>query len=238
MRKLGLSVILAALPAITSATTGGMTNRIVDAAYNHGEVMQTAAHLTDRIGSRLTNSPGMREAERWTQQQFKRWGLQNVHAEGFDFGRGWWIESSSLRMTSPRPIMLRAIPIAWTPATQGAISAPIVVAPISDEKHFAEWKGKLAGKIVLVSLPAAPKDATEVSFQRMTDSQIKELDSFEAPNNDPDSVKSGLKRRAFSLKLDAFLKSEGARAWARMGRRPNGLVGGDGYNYKVGQTPQ
>ena len=46
----------------------------------------------------------MREAERWTQQQFKSWGLENVHAEGFDFGRGWWIESSSLRMTAPRPI--------------------------------------------------------------------------------------------------------------------------------------
>lgn len=238
MRKLGLTVILATLPAIASATNAGMTNRIVDAAYNHGEVMQTAAHLTDRIGSRLTNSPGMREAERWTQQRFEQWGLQNVHAEGFDFGRGWWIESSSLRMTAPRPIMLRAIPIAWTPATNGTISAPIVVAPISDEKHFAEWKGKMAGKIVLVSLPAAPKDATDAPFQRLTDSQVKELDSFEAPNHDLDSVKSGLKRRAFSLKLDAFLKAEGALAWARMGRRPNGLVGGDGYNYKVGQTPQ
>ena len=71
MRKLGLTVFLATLPAISSATSAAMTNRIVDAAYNHGEVMQTAAHLTDRIGSRLTNSPGMREAERWAQTQFK-----------------------------------------------------------------------------------------------------------------------------------------------------------------------
>jgi hypothetical protein len=90
---------------------------------------------------------------------------------------------------------------------------------------------------VLVSHPADPKDAVEAPFQRLTDAQIKELDSFEAPSHDPDALKSGLKRRAFALKLDAFLKSEGALAWARMSRRPNGLLQGDGYTYKVGLTP-
>jgi hypothetical protein len=237
VQKLGLTVLLALLPAMAFASEPTTVNRIVDAAFNQGEVVEIAAHLTDRIGSRLTNSPGKRESERWTQQQFKEWGLANVRAEGFDFGRGWWIESSNLRMTSPRPLALRAIPVAWTPATSGTISAPVIVAPMSDEKHFAEWRGKLAGKIVLVSLPADPKDAVDVPFQRLTDAQVRELDSFEPPSNDPDALKSGLKRRAFALKLDAFLKAEGALAWARMSRRPNGLLQGDGYTYKVGLTP-
>jgi carboxypeptidase Q len=223
--------------ARASQDAGGTVNRIVDQAYNHGQVVQTVAHLTDRIGGRLTNSPGMRDAERWTQQQFKAYGLSNVHTEGFEFGRGWWIEESSLRMTAPRPITLRAIPVAWTPATQGEISAPIVIAPMSDPKHFDAWKGKLAGKIVLVSHPAPPKDATEAAFQRVTDAQIKELDSFEPPSHDHETIRSSLKRRAFALKLDAFLKGEGALAWARMSRRPNGLVHGDGYTYQVGKTP-
>jgi hypothetical protein len=240
VRHLAISIaLLAALPATAGASTdAGMVNRIVDQAYNHGQVVQTVAHLTDRIGGRLTNSPAMREAERWTQQQFEGYGLSNVHREGFEFGRGWWIESSSARMVSPRPITLRAIPVAWTPATQGTISAPIVVAPMSEEKHFAAWKGKLAGKIVLVTLPGAAADATTAPFQRLTDAKIGELDSFEAPNNDPDALKPRLKRRGFALKLDAFLKAEGALAWARMSGRPNGLVHGDGYTFKVGQTPQ
>jgi carboxypeptidase Q len=239
VRRFGPAVLmLATLPAIAAASNDATTtNQLVDAEYNHGEVVQIVAHLTDQIGGRLTNSPAMREAERWTQSQFERWGLQ-AHKEGFEFGRGWWIESSSARMLAPRPITLRSIPVAWTPATQGTVSAPIVVAPMSEEKHFAEWRGKLAGKIVLVTLPGAAKDATDPAFQRLTDTQVRDLDSFESPNNDPDSIKPRLKRRAFALKLDAFLKAEGALAWARMSGRPNGLVHGDGYTYEVGKTPQ
>jgi hypothetical protein len=240
VRKIPLAVLIASLAtsAAASAAEGDDVNRIVDQAYNHGQVVQTIAYLSDRIGGRLTNSPAMREAERWTQQQFEGYGLANVHKEGFEFGRGWWIESSSARMVAPRPIALRAIPVTWTPATPGTISAPIVVAPMSDEKHFAEWRGKLAGKIVLVTLPGAAADATEAPFQRLTDAQIGALDKFEAPSNDPGALKARLKRRAFSLRLDAFLKAEGALAWVRMSGRPNGLVHGDGYNYKAGQTPQ
>ena len=77
--------------------------------------MTTAAYLTDRIGGRMTNSPQMREAERWAQQQFRDYGLSDVRAEGFEFGRGWSIVRSSARMTAPRPLDLRAIPVAWTP---------------------------------------------------------------------------------------------------------------------------
>src|SRR5688572_6987830 len=71
-----------------AAIDAAMLNRIADEGFNHGEVVETVAHLADRIGSRLTNSPGMRAAERWTQDQFRGWGLKNVRAEGFDFGRG------------------------------------------------------------------------------------------------------------------------------------------------------
>ncbi len=56
-------------------------------------------------------------------------------------------------MLTPRPIVLTAIPIAWTPSTNGTISAPVFVAPMSKERDFAKWRGKLKGKIVLVTLP-------------------------------------------------------------------------------------
>ena len=105
MRKIGLLGLLMAVPALAGAEgSGDDANRIVDLAYNHGQVVQTVAHLTDEIGGRLTNSPAMRQAEAWTQQQFKDYGLANVHKESFDFGRGWWMESSSLRMNSVREI--------------------------------------------------------------------------------------------------------------------------------------
>ena len=54
------------LPAVDRADNGADINQILDEGFNHSEVEQTAAYLTDRIGSRVTNSPGMRAAEDWT----------------------------------------------------------------------------------------------------------------------------------------------------------------------------
>src|SRR6185312_17174781 len=78
-------------------------NSIADEGFNHSEIADTAEYLDDQIGGRLTNSPAMRRAERWTAGKFSAWGLKNVRAEPFDFGRGWWIEAAHIRMVSPRP---------------------------------------------------------------------------------------------------------------------------------------
>jgi hypothetical protein len=161
-----------------------------------------------------------------------------VHAEGFDFGRGWWIEAASVRMTAPRPLALRSIPIAWTPATNGPLKAEIVVAPLGKERDFAEWRGKLNGKIVLVSFPApAADDSKEPPFKRLTADDIDKMDEVQQPTFDPDADRPRYERVAFARQLDAFLKAEGAVAWASMSARDNGLVHGTGYRYMVGDTP-
>jgi hypothetical protein len=229
-----LACALVAAPAL--AVDPSTINRIADEGFNRGQVVEMAAHLSDRIGSRLTNSPGMREAERWTQARFREMGLSNVRAEPLEFGRGWSIDSSSVRMTVPRTLGLRAIPIAWTPPTNGAISAPIVVAPMLKERDFAEWRGKLAGKIVLVGFPEEPKDETTAPFRRFESGDISKLDVYDQPNNDPNSLRPRIETRTFPRQLDAFLKAEGALAIVRMSRREYGLLHGEGYTYQVGQT--
>jgi len=232
------------LLATTSATVAAppvdalTINRIVDAAFNHGEVMETAEYLDDRIGGRLTNSPSMRLAERWTQEKYRGWGLKNVRLEPFDFGRGWWIESSRVRMTEPRPLELRAIPIAWTPGTNGVLAAPVIVAPMITENDFADWKGKLAGKIVLINRPAPPKDDGDPPFKRLSDSDISKLDRFEEPVTDPEARKKQTERFLFRSKVQNFLASEGAVAWAQMSRTEGRLLHGEGYEFMVGRTPK
>jgi carboxypeptidase Q len=222
-----------ASPAISNAL-----NRIADEGFNHSEVPQTAEYLADQIGGRMTNSPAMRKAERWTQSKFSGWGLKNVHTEAFDFGRGWWIESSHVRLVAPRPLELRAIPIAWTPATSGALSAPIIVAPMNNERDFADFKGKLSGKIVLVTWPGPQKDESEAPFQRLSEPEISKLDKYQQPTFDPAAVKKRLERYKFRMNMDAFLAQEGALAWIQMSRSEGRLVHGEGYSYQVGKTPK
>jgi carboxypeptidase Q len=237
MRKMQAALLLMLIGLPASAQPVDDINRVIDQGLNHSEVMQTAEHLMDQIGGRMTNSPQMRQAEAWTQSQFQSWGLKNVHKDGFAFGRGWSIVSSSVRMTAPRVIQLTAMPVAWTPGTNGTISASIVVAPMKRERDFETWHGKLAGKIVLITLPNDGGEPGEPPFKRLTDEEIAKLDQYRQPDYDPDSADRFIKRVAFASKVDAFLKAEHAVAWARMSYRDGKLLHGEGYSYRAGQTP-
>ena len=224
--------LLAAVPAAAQDVDRVAVNGIIDQGLNHSEVMRTAAYLTDRIGGRMTNSPQMRQAEQWTAQQFRDWGLSNVRADPFDFGRGWSIVRSSARMIAPRPLDLRAIPIAWTPGTNGVISGEVIVAPMTTAADFARWRGKLAGKMVLVSRPNAGSEPTEAPFRRLTEEDLRNANTYNIPNITTPSVES-LRGPDFARQLDAFLQEEGALAWVRMSQRDGGLLHGTGSGYRM-----
>jgi carboxypeptidase Q len=235
---LALTVSLVAAPAMAAGVDGQTINQIADQGFNHGQVADTLEYLSDQIGGRMTNSPAMRKAEAWTEGQFKTWGLSDVRLEPFEFGRGWWIEASSVRMTAPRPVMLRAIPVAWTPPTTGPLSAPVVVAPLRSAKDFAAWRGKLKGKIVLTSLPTEPRDETKAPFSRLAEADLSKMNSYREPDFDPEAAARNAERRQFRAQLDDFLAEEGALAWASMSRSDDGTVHGEGSGYKPGQTPK
>jgi hypothetical protein len=230
---------MAALTAqATEQAAPDAINRIMDEGFNRSELPQIAAWLTDRIGGRMTNSPQMRQAEQWTQEQFRAWGLQNVHLEGFEFGRGWSIEKSSVRMVTPRVKALRSIPVAWTPPTNGALTAPVVLAPMQRERDFAKWQGSLRGKIVMISKPEPSSEPDKPAFQRFTDEELGKLSEFQQPVHSEAEIARRLKEARFDDRLDAFLVEEGALAWVRMSYRDAGLVTGEGYSHRVGLTPK
>jgi carboxypeptidase Q len=228
----------AATAAAPVSAERAVVNRIADVGFNHSELPETAEYLSDQIGGRMTNSPAMRRAERWAAERFNAWGLKNVRTEGFDFGRGWWIEASSIRMVVPRPLVLKGIPVAWTPPTQGVLAAAVIVAPMSSEKDFADWRGKLAGRIVLVTWPTPEKDETEAVFQRYSDAEVGKLDKFQQPVFDPEARQKRIERYRFRAQLDEFLAQEGAVALVTMSRSEGRLVHGEGYSYRVGHTPK
>ena len=159
--------LLAATILVGTAASGatGDTARIIDEGMNRSQLMLNAHELFDDIGPRLTISTNIRKAQDWAVSKFTSYGLSNVHKEGFAFGRGWDIVSSSVRLVSPRPIQLVAIPVAWTPSTNGALRAPVIVAPMDRPEHFAAYRGKLAGRIVMVTLPGEGSETTDPPIQ-------------------------------------------------------------------------
>jgi carboxypeptidase Q len=229
----GATLLLAASPAPDVPVQA----RIIEEGFAHSAVMDTAIYLADHIGGRLTNSPAMRVAEQWTQQRFRTWGLADVRTEGFEFGRGWTIATASATMAAPRRVVLRAIPVAWTPGTDGPLTAQAVLAPIARTTDFAAWRGKLAGKIVLLSAPRDAGDDTDAPFTRRSDADLARLDAFRQPVSDPTALDRLAKAQRAAIDVEAFLKVEGALGWVRMSSHENGLVSGEGFGFRVDHTP-
>ena len=228
----------AALATSPAAAVTGDTARIIDEGMNHSQVMLNAHELFDDIGPRLTNSTNMRKAQDWAVRKLTSYGLSNVHREAYDFGRGWDILHSSVRLVSPRPIDLVAIPVAWSPPTNGTLRAPVMIAPMNRVEQFAAYRGKLAGKIVLTSLPGTSDEPSEAAFKRLDSGDISKLDEYKIPHIDPDAQNGFIKRVQFARELDAFLASEGAVAQATMAYRDGKLVSGEGYQNQVGGSPK
>ena len=226
-----IAALAIASPALAAVPDAAINARIIDAGLNHGEVMETVQYLTDHIGGRMTNSPAMRRAENWTRQRFADYGLGNARLEPFEFGRGWSIESSTVRMSAPRILPLRAIPVAWTPGTGGLVIAPVIVAPLRRDRDFDKWRGKLAGKIVMISMPGDGDEPREPAFERHDSADLAKLDTFTAPVTSEAALAQRLKRDGFSARRDAFLAAEGARAWVSRSYRDGGLISGEGDGF-------
>ncbi|RYY27152.1 MAG: M20/M25/M40 family metallo-hydrolase [Sphingomonadales bacterium] len=221
------SVAAQAIPAETA--------RIIAEGTTNSEVMRIAQYLTDVIGPRLTVSPGMRRAEAWTAAKFTEWGLSAVHKEGFEFGRGWESLGATMRMVEPRMTQLTIAPIVWTPGTDGVVRAPVVLAQITDLASMEQYKGKLRGKIVLISDPEPPKDGEDAPFKRWNDADLAKADTFDFTRR-AGNVSFG-SRQALARAREAFLKAEGAVAYATMSGRPNKIVHGQGSRFMVGDSP-
>src|SRR3954465_1905753 len=126
--------------------------RIKDEGLQRSKVMEIESYLTDVYGPRLTGSPNIREAAEWAQKTMKEWGLANVHVESWPFGRGWQNQRFVANALTPRAYPLIAYPKAWTPGTNGPVTAEAVMAVIASEKDFdtylwgSEEQGLLGSK--------------------------------------------------------------------------------------------
>src|SRR5947209_321136 len=126
--------------------------RIKDEGMNRSQVMQTLSYLSEVIGPRLTASPAAKRANEWTRDTLAKWGLQNAHLEAWGpFGRGWTLKRFSAQVTDPQDFPLIAYPKAWSPGTNGPLSAEVVYFDAKDEADMARFKGQLKGKIVLTA---------------------------------------------------------------------------------------
>lgn len=201
-------------------------DQIKDEGFNHSQVMEIMSYLTDVYGPRLTNSPNIKAAADWVTTKMKDWQLANVHLETWGpFGRGWSNERLAAQVIAPRPFLLIAYAKAWTPGTNGPLTANAVLAPIHAEQDLEKYRGQLKGKIVLTQPLPLPELPFEVESGRYTDAQLADLSVQQVPTaHERDRFATFRAQRELQDKIQKFLVDEGAAVWLETSRGDYGTV--------------
>lgn len=183
-RKLTVVFLLSALliPSLAFGQTkiytapSDVIAKIKDEGMNRSQVMNHLSYLTDVIGPRLTNSPGMKRANEWTRDTMAKWGMQNAKLEAWGpWGRGWSLKNFSAQIVEPSQMPVIAFPKAWSPSTKGAITSEVVLLEIKSDADFDKYKGQLKDKIVFVSDVRELKAAFEPMAERYSDADLEKM---------------------------------------------------------------
>jgi carboxypeptidase Q len=203
------------------------------------QVMRTLHFLTDVYGPRVTGSPSLKAAGEWAVTTMKSWGLTNGTMEPWEFGHpGWVNERFAAHILSPVKDQLVAEVLAWTPGTDGTVTAHAFQLNLPDRPSAADLsayldsvKEQVRGKIVLadrsvavaVNMNPTPKRRDDERVRQQFDPRRETTGRTRTDRrgaSDPPPLTSG----QISRRIDEFLVANGARARVNDARREHGQV--------------
>lgn len=145
-----LAALVAPAPRLQSdAPDAAIMAKIREEGLKRSQLPQTLSYLTDVIGPRLTGSPGLLRANEWTKNKLIEYGLEARLEPWGPFGRGWTCDKFSLTVNAPTAFNVIAAPRAWSTGWSGTTA--VVLVDADSPEALAKFKGKLKGKIALIS---------------------------------------------------------------------------------------
>jgi carboxypeptidase Q len=202
------------------------------------QVMRTLHYFTDVYGPRLTGSPGLKAAGEWAVKKMAEWGFENGHLEPWDFGHpGWVNERLTAHIVSPVKEPLTCEVLAWTPSTEGNVTAQVFrltppSAPTKEElaTYLNSMRERVKGKIVMVGRPVTVAVKFDQPVKRLDDQTVKNRFKGDASStrplalstqtrsqnpgqeqdNRPQTGPQKLNARQVSEEVDALLVASGA----------------------------
>ena len=228
MKKIFLAVL--AMTCMHSyaqhALSDELAFRLKSEAFANSQMEELAEFMTDELGSRLAASQQKLRSEKLVVAKLAELGLSNPRAEkATEFTKGGWdSEKNYVAMTTPYYCSFAANPKAWSGSTKGLVKGEVVYveATPQSEDEFEQYRGKLAGKIVLMPVT----QTYEISFDplafRYTDEElaVMETDARPGRHNYRRVQSSGssisreqyMKMREMQQKFTKMLQEEGVLA--------------------------
>jgi len=243
-RKTLCSTLLLFVPLLAVAQERvdlSIVNQIKTEAFDHSKAMDYLFYLTEVNGPRLAGSPGYQSAGDWCVKTLREIGVTNPREETWGpFGRGWTYSYYSGHMLEPAYSPLIGAPVAWTPGTDGVATGDAIMAPIQTQADMEKFKGKLKGKMVLMSPVRDLAPPTAPLFARYSAGELADIALLPIPGAGrggrggpavPGQPAPTLaQRRQFQADLDAFMKTEQVLVVVQSSRtyESGTIAGGDG----------
>ncbi len=230
---------LVAPAAGQSRTETDINVRIRQEANSHSQIMKTLHVLTDVYGPRVTGSPSLKAAGEWAIRQMQSWGFTNGHLEPWDFGHpGWVNERFSAHITAPVKDQLTCEVVAWTPGTDGTVTARAYQLQMPDRPTPAQLasfleseKLKVKDRIVLVGRHTLVPVIITPPARRRTDDEVRAQYDPDNPNGGRggrggrgDQPAPPMTARQIDEQIDAFLVAHGATLRVNDAAREHGQI--------------
>ena len=214
--------------------------RIRQEENSHSQIMKTLHMLADVYGPRVTGSPSLKAAGEWAIAQMQSWGFSNGHLEPWDFGHpGWVNERFSAHITAPVQDQLTCEVVAWTPGTDGTVSAGAYQLQMPDRPDAARLasflegeKANVKGRIVLVGRHTLVPVNLTPPAKRRTDEEVRAQYDPVNPSGGRGGRGGGrgdqpappMTARQIDEAVDAFLVANGARLRVNDAAREHGQI--------------
>jgi hypothetical protein len=237
-----LSCLVATSPLAQENVDRDIYWKIRREAVDNSHILKTLHVLTDVYGPRLTGSPNLKGAADWIVTQAAAWGLANAHLEPWEFGRpGWLNERISVHVISPVKDALVVEALAWTPGTDGPVTAQAVaieppLRPTRERlaRFFEEQRAVVKGKVVMVGPPQAVRVTMLPPGKRREDNDVRAQFAGDGPPpGPPQGPPAGpqgppdpnvVPANQVNEQLDQFLVSAGAVARVNDAGRDHGQI--------------
>jgi hypothetical protein len=196
----------------------------------NNELMANLEYLCDMIGPRLTGSDKAKRASHWTLEKFKAYGVEG-RLEPWTIANAWSRGSATGRIVEPAAHPLTIASAGWAPSTGGPVRGRLVYARIERPEDIEQYRGKLAGAVLLTTEPARfsaeprPTSASEA---------LRTERGREDPNLSPEE--RARRRRQMS---DLYRK-EGVAVLLRESSKEHGLLNMSsvgGPNFQIAALP-
>jgi hypothetical protein len=129
-------LLLAAVPMTAQAPgLSEMYTLIRAEETNNSKIMWVIHEIADVYGPRVTGTPNLKAADDWAVKTMTSWGLANAHLEPWTFQPpsaatpvpGWENMELVAEAVTPFHGQLMVKPLAWTPSTNGEVTAKVVL---------------------------------------------------------------------------------------------------------------